>query len=329
MADLRYIYTRSFTLKKLLVYVHGPHKGTLAIAEGLRIAESHRVHLRFGCIPVKVPKADLYFLEGLVPLIKGFGFSRKSRIIVKGNCQYAFYAQSNKLRKIIARLYAIIYPHVEIIAVSDLSAEGYRKLGFRNVRVCEGFMYRGACDLGKLANVGSNFIFIGQNGYLKGVEKSIELFLVLKRRRLIEGQSLFYLIGDLMEYLTRYGYNKEELDKLGVKLIGPTENILPYLRDCKYQLHLARHEPNAVSIMEGATSGLIPLMSTDTGNVSHLSQIFGKNSVYDWTSDKFDWIRIKEILNSSTSPHQLKYLEKYTRENGVQRWIRSFEQIGD
>lgn len=308
--------------------MHGPHKGTVAIAKGLKIYETHRVNLKFRCIPSKVPKADLYFLEGLIPLIKGFGYSRKSRIIVKGNCQYSFYAQSSKVRKIIAKLYSIIYPQVEIIAVSDLSAAGYRNLGFRNVRVCEGFMYRDARKLQNSDNTGSNFIFIGQNGYLKGVEKSIQLFFLLKSRRLIDELSLFYLIGDLKDYLTENGYGAEQLKKLGVRLIGPTDDILPYVTNCKYQIHLARHEPNAVSIMEGATAGLIPLMSTGTGNVAHMIDIFGNNAVYDWDSDKFDWKRIEEILSTADCRLPPRNLEKYTLENGVRRWSRSVGKLG-
>jgi hypothetical protein len=315
-------------VKKILIYTHGPHKGTLEIAREIGITEYHKVDFKWGILPKRVPKADLYFLEGLVPLIKGYGYPRSSRIVIKGNCHYPYYSRNSFLKRFIAKVYSILYRNVEIIAVSDMNQYGYKELGFKRVIVCEGFMYRNLGDPASIAHGQQNFIFIGQNGFLKGVEKSIELFLEIKKRNLVPMNSNFFLVGDLEQYILGLGYELSDLSNAGVRLIGPTNDIQQYINRSKFQIHLARYEPNAVSIMEGATQGLIPMMSSDTGNGKHLQDVFGDNIIYDWSVDEFKWKRIEEILRGECRTKNFSSLSRYTNELGVKRWAKAIN-VGD
>lgn len=310
-----------------LVYTHGPHRGTLAICDAVGIKDKAQAKLTASIIPRYVGKADHYLTEGIVPLIKGYGFASNAPIIVKGNCHYAFYARSSAIRKIALRLKVGDLSDVNILAVSDMNCRDYLGLGFEKVKTCEGFMYRNIEELLRIKSNKEHFIFIGENGYLKGLDRSINTFIKLKEQKVIDKHIKFYIVGNHTEYRKSLVFQESDYDLYNIEFTGSVVNIAELLSQCRYQLHLARYEPNAVAIMEGMAAGLTPLVSDETGNASHIIESGFDPVVFSSADNEVNMDAIVNILSSNAVDTLKTFSLRYSLENGKKRWKDTYEAL--
>lgn len=308
-----------------IVYTHGPHKGSLQICEELSIKASQHVKFDYKFIPRRVGWADHYFLEGVVPLVKGVGYAKNAPIIIKGNCHYAYYAKKSAARKLILKSKLGKQSNMLVLAVSAMSRRDYLELGFKNVIVCEGFMYRNYDSLVKIKPADDNFCFIGQNGYLKGLDRSIACFIELKKQGIIAQKTEFLVAGDHTNFVKQLHWSDIDYIRHKVRFIGPIDDLSNLFGRCRFQLHLARYEPNAVSIMEGMAAGLLPILSDNTGNVDHIKESGFDPCVYSYNFQKTDYERIAEIVSAPDTLNLKEFAARYSCPAGRLRWRENYE----
>ena len=316
-------------MKFEFIYTHGPHKGTIEICENLGDFNKQHVNFKHFYMPTSVEKSEVYFLEGVVPLFKGKGYPKNSEIVIKGNCHFAYHTSTKPIRKVLFQMVKAFKPEPHILAVSDMSAKHYVNLGFKNVQTCEGFMFRDYDSLSSLKPQEENFLFIGQNGYLKGLDRSVDLFLMLKNENIISSNQKFFIVGKNKDYLESCGYDLNVLENKGVVLLGQMADINPILSISRFQLHLARYEPNAVSIMEGMAAGLIPILSDFTGNLNHIKET-GFDPLVGQTKGKMFNVNLEKVVKILETPKSIDlkdFAERYSKTKGVTRWKNAIDQL--
>jgi glycosyltransferase involved in cell wall biosynthesis len=333
-------------MKKNLIYRNGPHKSSKLLAEKWGIHDSYQMK-KYSKIEklffffselrntYKIKGYDVYFFEGFSPALFSFLLKRKdNKLIVKGNDQLPLSFKKNILFKYLFKLSRAEYQIDGVIAVSQMVKEDYEEMfNIKKVIVCEGFIYRESNLLqGEVVDDNKDFIFIGSNGEIKGLDISIKAFLHIKENVKQFTDSVFYVIGGHKEYLKKMNFDIEQLEKNGVVLIEYTDDVIPYIRKARYQLHFARYEPNAVSIMECMTLGVIPIISTKTGNKTFVAEQCPA-LVLDSSEDQFldNVIQTIAVIEGNYNDYKRRIIDNskdhYSLESGVERWTQAYNEI--
>ena len=198
----------------------------------------------------------------------------------------------------------------------------------------EGFLYRNWDTLKKnRSNPGNrNFIFVGRNPYLKGVDIMVNVFLRLKKENVLDRNTKFYLLGEHKTFLKKQKYDFDELYSHGIRMIDYNLNIEEYLKDSFFQFHFARYEPNAVALMEGMATGHLPIISGKTGNKMFIKETEPALIIESFNEqDIFN--RIKEILSwddgryTRTTSDLEGRCGRYKLETGLKRWKDAWEYL--
>jgi glycosyltransferase involved in cell wall biosynthesis len=301
-----------------------------------KLLHPYSTTLRAPFLAKNVEGYDIYLLEGLTPApLLPFIKNQKNQVVVIGNSHELFFIERNWMRRVFFTGLVNLNKYVDhMIAVSKMIKEDFEKYFKFDIKVAELFMHRDYRKLSKLpVNLERrNFIFIGVNPFLKGVDIMVDAFLRLKKKGIIKADTKFYLIGGHENYLERKGYKKEILQRYKIVTLPATPNLEEYLKDSLFQFHLARYEPNAVAIMEGMASGHIPIVSYKTGNKDFIAQI---NS--DLVIDSFDMEEIEKHVKKivGLSEEELRNLSLrfrrmsafYSTEVGLKRWKKTWHEI--
>lgn len=333
----------------LFVYTHGPHKTSLLLNKEFGITNTYGIKktVRFKPFSTaavtflnahKLKGYDLYFFEGsapacIAPAVK----TKNNQLILKGNDQIIFFMENRSFWSFYFTKIIKLDKYVDgMIAVSEMIKRDYLRHFNMNIEVAEGFIYRDINTLIKLEPnyKERNFIVIGSNPYLKGVDISVKVFLKLKEQKIIEAGTKFYLIGGHLGYLKEKGFSLDDLDRNGIVLVDFTDNIGEYISDSLFQLHLARYEPNSVAIMEGMVAGLIPLVSIKTGNRGFIENI-NKELIFDTENFEALFENVSTVLSSLSSKSEVLSLSKafrsakeiYNMEKGLDRWRKVFVKL--
>lgn len=324
----------------LMIYMGGLHTSSRLLARELgvknffcygrsRFLHPYSTLLKSPFLSQKIMNHDLYLLEGLaaaslLPFIK----STYNKIIVKGNSQEPFFIENSRMRRLFFTKLVNLDKYVDhMIAVSKMIKEDFEKYFSFDIKIAEGFMYRDYHELTKLNPDFDikNFIFVGVNPFLKGVDLMVDSFVRLKKRKIVEKNMKFYLVGGHRDYLRKKGYTEEKLKQYGIIPVGKTQNIEKYLEGSLFQFHLARYEPNAVAVMEGMASGHIPIISHKTGNKDFINKI-DENLVID-SFDRESIVKSVERIVSYDKSSLRKLSGEFKREShiysteeGLERW---------
>lgn len=336
-------------MRKLFVYLHGPHKSSLFLTKEFCITESFELKKPKWFKPFSTAVAsffdsfklkgyDLYFFEGsasasIAPMVK----TDENKLIVKGNDQVIFFMETRPFWRFYFKKIINLEKYIDgVIAVSDLIKNDYLKYFDMNIEVAEGFIYRDIDTLRILRPnfKQKNFIMIGSDSYLKGVDYAVKLFVELKENGVIEKNTRFYLIGGHTDFLQRRGFSLDILKTKGVIFVDFTDTIEKYISDSLFQIHLARYEPNSVAVMEGMVAGLIPIVSSKTGNKSFISRI-NENLILDTNNYSEIYKNTVSIFTDIATDKKLKDLSDafreagniYNKRAGLLRWKRCFERL--
>lgn len=333
-------------MKKTLVYRNGPHKSTQLLAKKWGIDQFYQMK-KYGRIgklffffaefinTLKLRGSDVYLFEGFSPALFAFLLKRKdNKLIVKANDQLPYQFTKNKLFKHLFKICRMEHHIDGVIAVSEMIRDDYNELyNFKKIVVCEGFIYRDSDLLqGEVRDDNKDFIFIGSNGHLKGLDISIKAFLHIRKTLDQFSDSSFYVLGGHKSFLEKENFDIDELENKGVVLVEYTDDIFPYINKARYQLHFARYEPNAVSIMECMTMGVIPVISNKTGNHTFVSAQC-KSLVHNPSNENFldDIIDTFEIIEKDYSQFKRAIIENskdhYSLEHGIERWTKGYNEI--
>ena len=333
-------------MKKNLVYRNGPHKSSKLLAEKWGIHDSYQMK-KYSKIEklfflfselrntYKIKGYDVYFFEGFSPALFSFLLKRKdNKLIVKGNDQLPLSFKKNILFKYLFKLTRAEYQIDGIIAVSQMVKEDYDEMfNIKKVIVCEGFIYRESDLLqGEVSDDNRDFIFIGSNGEIKGLDISIKAFLHIRKNLEQFSESAFYVIGGHKKYLQKENFDIDELEQNGVVFIEYTDDVIPYIRKARYQLHFARYEPNAVSIMECMTLGVIPIISTTTGNKTFVANQCSSLVLDPEDSGYLDnLLKTINIIEDNYNEYKRNIIDNakdhYSLERGVERWTEAYNEI--
>lgn len=284
----------------------------------------------------KIKGQDIYFFEGLsctgvLPYIK----NKDNLIIARGNGQEIFFMEKNPIWKYVYKKVINIDKNLDyMIAASNMIKNDFKKYFNFKIEVAECFMDKDYNALKRIEPYfnSKNFIFIGNNPFLKGLDVMLDVFVDMKKRSILKENIKFYLIGTVDEFLEKKGYTDKILEKYNIIKIGFTQNIEKYLEKSLFQFHLARYEPNAVAVMEGMASGHIPIVSFKTGNKDFISKIDKNLIIHSFDKEKiinkvfeivnYDENKIKEL---SQKFKEESYI--YSKEEGLKRWKEVWETI--
>ena len=343
------------TNNKIFVYVNGPHDSHKPLCGLYDIAHKRKIkkYNFFGVFSrlvgfwwqgLFIRGRSFYFFEGsssaaIAPIVK----NRKNLLIIKGNDHLPFLMQQSKAWRFCFQKLIDLNRSVDgMIAVSSMVKEDYHHLFKKlDIIIAEGFMVRDSRELYNIRrakNRTHHFLSLGANATLKGVDRNIDLFLALKKEEIIPEDTNFYIIGIKSSTTSGLSIDVNEAERLGVRFIAYTRSIAPYLEKASFQLHLARYEPNAVSLMEGMTSGLIPIVSEKTGNKDFIANInpacVVDMSLADELRQKSQLENLKRFLTDLLiKPQQMQSLsdsfrsaEKfYNQKTGLLRWQKAYE----
>jgi len=284
----------------------------------------------------KIKNYDIYFLESLSPSPLLMWVKKKDNLtVIKGNDQSPYLMENKKIWKLTFKYLLNLNNTVDyMIAVSDMIKKYFEERFSFKIITCEGFMVR---DYNKLKEISPNFelrnfIHIGHNGFFKGVDIMIKIFIKMKKKGIIRKDTKFYIVGVDQKFIDSIGYSKEYLFQHNIIIVPATDKIESYLSDSLFHFHLARYEPNAVAVMEGMASGHIPIVSFKTGNKDFISHI-DKNLIIDSFSEEKIINKVSEIVNYNDE--ELRRLSKkfkeesyiYSKEEGLKRWKKVWEKI--
>lgn len=284
---------------------------------------------------IKARGSDIYFFEGFSPALFSFVIKRKNnKLIVKANDQLPYHFLNNKIFKYLFKMSGMERNIDGVLAVSDMVKDDYQKLfNLKKIVVCEGFIYRDSQELtGEADNNNKDFIFIGEDGYIKGLEFAVDAFLYLKKNIERYSDSSFYIIGGVKDYIVDKKMDLKSLEANDIVFIDYTVDVFPYIRKARYQLHFARYEPNAVSIMECMSLGVIPLISDTTGNKTFIADICN-DLILDPIAESFHEDLIQAISKVEENYAEIKRnfviqaKERYSKEAGVERWTRGYKEL--
>lgn len=279
---------------------------------------------------------DVCFFEGLscaplLPSLKKQGICS----IAKGNSHEIFFMENRRGWKSAFNMLNLDKNLHGMIAVSEMIKEDFQRHFNFPIEVAEGFMYRKYEDLAGLKQNLSqrNFLFIGNNNpWIKGLDTMIEIFINLKKERVIPDETLFYIAGSYSDDWVRGIFSPDVVSKSRLVLLGGVENIFPYLKDSFFQFHLARYEPNAVALMEGMAAGLLPLVSEKTGNKSFITTI-DPGLIVNAADKREACEKITSILNYqekdlfNLKEEFMAKSSRYASEAGISRWKGSWKRL--
>lgn len=333
-------------MKKNLIYRNGPHKSTTLLAGLWGIHDSYQMK-KYSKIEkiffffselrntFKIRGYDIYLFEGASPALFSFLLKRKNnKLIVKGNDQLPLSFKNNKLFYYLFKLCRMEHHIDGVIAVSEMVKDDYNDLfNVKKVIVCEGFIYRESNLLREeVRDDNKDFIFIGSNGQIKGLDISIKAFLHIRKELKQFSTSLFYVIGGHKDFIRKKNFDIDDLEQNGVVFIEYTDDVIPYIRKARYQLHFARYEPNAVSIMECMTLGVVPIISNNTGNKTFVakqcSSLVLNPSDDDFLDNVIDTVNLIESKYGEYKRDIIDHSkDHYSLESGVERWTQAYNEI--
>jgi glycosyltransferase involved in cell wall biosynthesis len=331
--------------KKIFVFLNGPHSSSLILCDRFGINEIHGLNKPAFLSPLSkvisifmesfsLRGYDLYFLEGVAcGAISPVVSNANNIIVAKGNDHITHFMDMSLLWRLYFKHIAKLDKYITgVIAVSEMVKEDYLRYFDFDIKVAEGFIYR---DIEKLSSIrrdeeNCNFICIGSNPYLKGVDRSVLLFLNLKEKRIIPNSAKFFLLGRNERFLKQKKLDIAFLENRGVVFVGITDEVEKYFQQSTFQLHLARYEPNAVAIMEGMVSGVIPIISNHTGNRSFIQKIY-PGLVLDDSSERSFIDGGTELVRSLISGGIGRLSDEfrkskiyYNKQAGLKRWDEAF-----
>ncbi|GEM_PF-3140981 len=302
----------------------------------LKLLHPYSTTLRAPFLAKNVKGYDVYLLEGLTPApLLPFIKNQKNKVVVIGNSHEPFFIERNWMRRVFFTNLVNLNKYVDhMIAVSKMIKKDFEKYFKFDIKIAELFMHRDYRKLSKLpVNFERrNFIFIGVNSFLKGVDIMVDAFIKLKKKNIIRADTKFYLIGGHENYLERKGYKKDILQRYKIIVLPATQNLEEYLKDSLFQFHLARYEPNAVAIMEGMASGHIPIVSYKTGNKDFIAQInsdlvIGSFNTEDIKKHVKKIVELDEGELRSLSLRFRRMSKFYSTEAGLRRWKKVWREI--
>ncbi len=331
---------------KLFVYLNGPHDSYKILCEIFDIGKIKKLNKINFLGPIGKLTGffaqgfffkgfEEYFFEGsaaaaIAPLVK----TKNNKLIIKGNDNVPYWMESSKLWEFCFKKIINLNRYTDgLIAVSKMVQEDYLKF-FKgmDIQLSEGFMLRNAKALFNLKRKpNDNFITISSNSFLKGLDHNLSFFLELKKQKMIPKESEYFIIGVKKYLFKNMKINEKEAYDNGIRFIAFTRKIEDYIENACFQLHLARYEPNAVSIMEGMSAGLIPIVSHKTGNKNFIKKIEPRLVINiskpDFTQSKINQISFlfekKETKKLSQSFRSAEAF--YNSKVGIIRWKKAYE----
>jgi len=290
----------------------------------------------------KIRDYDIYFLESLSPSsLLRFIKNKRNLTVVKENSLSAYFIENRLTWKFVYKYLLDLDNSLDyMIAVSNMVKEDFEKNFRFKIITCEGFTWRDYNELKKInPNFKSkNFIHIGNNGFIKGVDIMIETFINLKKRNIIDKDTKFYIIGKNSDFIKSKGFKKEDLSIYNIIIVErsgfvqKTDSLKHYLSDSLFQFHFARYDPNPGAVMEGMASGHIPIISYKTGTRDFVSKI-DKNLVINSFDEEEIGDKVEIIINYSDEELRKlsqKFKEEshiYSKEEGLKRWKDVWEKI--
>ena len=169
----------------------------------------------------------------------------------------------------------------------------------------------------KHLKLNKNILFIGNEAKEKGFNKLIESMRYLKDFNL-------YLVG------TCYKSIVEDVPK-NIFVEGKVKSLRKYFERCSFYVHPADFDPCPVVVWEAMLSGLITLISRDTGQY----EIFIKEGLSKFILQSTEPIeisrKIRQIYNninySESVERMRKIASKYDKDNSIKEFKHAIERL--
>jgi glycosyltransferase involved in cell wall biosynthesis len=217
---------------------------------------------------------DIFLVEStlsIIPvLIRKYIFRNKCKIVHRANAgEYNLILgniNSNIVEKYISRFllskidYSICIS--TLIETQVLKAFPNRKTSISETFVVDDTYFDITPDY-----INNNFIFVGN--YFEDYDHKDIVGLINKFNKLYDDKiinSSLYILGRNTEHLTGLVKHKDK-----IKIVG-YDDPKKYFNKCCYYMHNARFEAGGAIVLEAMASGLIPIVSINTGNKDFLEK---------------------------------------------------------
>jgi len=264
----------------------------------------------------RIPKnTDVLLLEGGLGFVVGFLFKkfRKGKVIMIVS-DPLFYV----LRRIplLAKIsYYMMKDFDGFIPTSKLMAS---LIPFKNKRIV--YPFANVKKFGKIkADINSkNIIYVGVLNKQKGVDKTVKVFLQIRRTT---PEAKLFLVG--------LGPLKREIENIKNKniiLTGFVKNPQTYMKECCIYINLSRLDPFGVGVVEAMAAGLVPIISKNVGAKDLVKKV-DRNLIVKEEDEaaKIILSLLKDRKKiSRLSEKAKKEAVKYNKENSVKEFKKSF-----